>query len=98
MLDSLERSVMKYFRAEEEIHRELAFPDAYLHKSHHKKYIAMFGRFKRGYMELGPTLFNVIKFEESAELLRKHIVSFDRDFASYYHACRADFLSESIGA
>jgi hemerythrin-like metal-binding protein len=87
MLDNLEEFVKKNFSMEENLHEALDFPDAYLHKSHHKKYIVTLHRFRARYLENGATLANVIDFEKNViEMLKHHIACYDMHFAMYYRS------------
>jgi hemerythrin-like metal-binding protein len=84
-LKFLEEKVLEYFKKEQQLHEEFGYADAEAHRFNHKSYIVRLQRLIKKYNENGPTLENMIIFERDAvRQLKKHIATYDRNFAPVY--------------
>jgi hemerythrin-like metal-binding protein len=84
-LEDFETLAARHFEREQRIHDKCGYESSEIHKLAHKAYLLRLQRMKRRFVENGPTLENEIIFiKDVIESLKRHITSYDRDFADWY--------------
>ena len=90
LLAFLQRHVVTHFAAEEQLMRELAYPDAALHAAEHVAYAAEIDALARLFALEGPTARLVLRLERGVtSWLQDHIYSTDRSLARFLRNPRA---------
>jgi hemerythrin len=76
----------RYFKKEQELHRECGYEHARRHEFTHRNYLTRLRRMKDNFIENGPTLQNEMIFvKDVLETLKKHILDHDKEFAAFYN-------------
>jgi hemerythrin-like metal-binding protein len=84
-LENFEKLAARHFEREQHIHNECGYESAEMHKRAHRAYLLRIHRMKCRFVESGPTLENEIIFiRDVIEFLKRHITSYDKDFADWY--------------
>jgi hemerythrin len=91
LLAFLQRHVIVHFAAEEQLMREVAYPDAALHSAEHRAFAAEIEALAGLFALDGPTARLVLRLErEVTSWLRDHVYSTDRSLARFIVALRAE--------
>ena len=85
-LVTFEHLVADYFERDQTLHDKCCYSGAEKHKFIHRSYLHHLQKIKHNFIESGPTLENEMIFiKDAVESLKKHIVSYDKRFAAFYH-------------